>query len=120
MKIVYAAQQPIDRSDDGVDALRLVNREQGAKTMTAGVATFEPGSAILLHTHPCEETVIILEGQATAHVDGQIFHLRKYDTTIVPPGVPHRFLNESGKPMVIAYFYPAIDVSRDPVSCENG
>ena len=120
MKIVYAAQQPIDRSDDGVDALRLVNREQGAKTMTAGVATFEPGAAILLHTHPCEETVIILEGQATAHVDGQIFQLGKYDATIVPPGVPHRFLNESGKPMVIAYFYPAIDVSRDPVSCENG
>lgn len=83
--------------------------------MTAGVATFAPGAAIPLHTHPCEETVIILEGQATARIDDKIFHLEKYDATIVPPLTPHCFLNESKNLMVIAYFYPAIDVSRDPV-----
>jgi len=53
--------------------------------MTAGVATFEPGASVLLHTHPCEETVIILEGSAVAHVNGEKFHLSKYDTTIMPP-----------------------------------
>ena len=116
MRIVYSKEEPIDRSDPGLEALRLVNRRKGARHMTAGVATFSPGSAVFLHTHPCEETVIILEGQATAEVDGKIFQLGKYDATIVPPLVPHCFRNQSRQPMVIAYFYPEVDVSRDPVN----
>ncbi len=115
MRIVYSREEPIDRSDPGLEALRLVNSGKGARHMTAGVATFSPGSAVFLHTHPCEETVIILEGQATAVVDGNTFQLGKYDATIVPPLVPHCFRNESREPMVIAYFYPDVDVSRDPV-----
>ena len=115
MRIVYSKEEPIDRSDAGLDALRLVNSGKGAQHMTAGVATFSPGSAVFLHTHPCEETVIILEGQATAEIEGKTFQLGKYDATIVPPLVPHCFRNESQQPMVIAYFYPDVDVSRDPV-----
>jgi quercetin dioxygenase-like cupin family protein len=116
MKIVYASELPLDLSDPGVESLRLVNRERGAKTMTAGVATFRPGAAIPLHVHPCEETVIIVEGEATAHIKGQDYQLGKYDTTIVPPNTPHCFLNNSEQPMVIAYFYPAVDVARDELS----
>ena len=63
MNVVFASELPIDRSDPGVEVLRLVNRERGATTMTAGVATFEPGAAIPLHIHNCEETVIVLEGR---------------------------------------------------------
>jgi quercetin dioxygenase-like cupin family protein len=114
MKIVRASEQAVDRSDPGVDALRLVHRANGAKTMTAGVATFEPGASILLHTHPTEETVIIVEGSATAHVQGKKYSLEKYDTTIMPPNVPHYFENNSDRPMTIAYFYPTADVQRDP------
>mgnify|MGYP006125800927 CR=1 FL=1 len=33
----------------------------------------------------------------------------------MPPGVPHRFVNESDKPMTIAYFYPLVDAPRYPV-----
>lgn len=115
MVVVDASELPVDRSDPGVEALRLVNRERGAKTMTAGVATFAPGVAIPLHTHPTEETVIVLEGRATAYAEGQVFYLDKYDTTIMPPLTLHRFVNETDEPMVIAYFYPGIDVSRDEV-----
>jgi len=61
MRIVYSKEEPIDRSDAGLDALRLVNSGKGAQHMTAGVATFSPGSAVFLHTHPCEETVISLK-----------------------------------------------------------
>ena len=59
--------------------------------------------------------MIILEGQATAQINGKIFQLGKYDATIVPPLVPHCFSNDRAKPMVIAYFYPDVDVRRDPV-----
>lgn len=119
MKVVLASELPIDRSDPGVEALRLVNRERGAATMTAGVATFEPGAAVSLHTHNCEETVIVLEGRARADVEGQSFQLGKYDTTIMPAGVRHRFVNESREPMAIAYFYPTVNVRRDCVDSKD-
>ena len=66
MRVVFSKDEPVDRSDPGLEALRLVNRKKGAQHMTAGVATFAPGAAVILHTHPCEETVIILEGKAMA------------------------------------------------------
>jgi len=125
MNLVRASELPVDRSDPGVDALRLVTRKNGAETMTAGVATFAPGAVIIWHTHPCEETVIIIDGQATAHVGGEKFVLNKYDTTIMPPRVPHCYSNDSDRPMTIAYFYPVGDAARDPVEneesipCEN-
>lgn len=114
MNIVRASELPVDHSDPGVAALRLVTGERGARTMTAGVATFDPGASIIPHTHPCEETVTIIEGEATACVDGKEFHLNKYDTTIMPPNVPHYFANNSDRPMAIAYFYPVVNAQRDP------
>lgn len=118
-KIIYADQEPIDDGDPGVSAMRLVGAPKGAKNITCGVATFQPGAAIPMHTHPCEETVVMIEGQATAHVDGKEFKLGKFDTTFVPPLVPHCFVNHSDEKMVFAYFYPDVNVSRDPVE-ENG
>lgn len=115
MTVIRASELAVDRSDPGVDALRLVNRDQGATSMTAGIATFEPGASIIPHTHPCEETVIIIKGQATAHVNGQKFQLGTYDAVIAPPDIPHCFSNNSERPMTIAYFYPTVHVSREPV-----
>lgn len=114
MHIVRAKELTPDCSDPKVSALRLVTAER-AKTMTAGVATFEPGARIVHHTHPCEETVIILEGRAAAYVKGQRHELEKYDTTIMDPDVPHYFANETDEPMTIAYFYPMANPARDPV-----
>jgi len=113
MNVIRASELPLDRSDPGTAALRLVTSKHGATSMTAGVATFEPGARIVLHTHPCEESVIIIEGNAVAYAAGQRFDLNKYDTTIMPPGVEHYFANESDKPMTIAYFYPQRDARRD-------
>ena len=114
MSIVKASRLPIDDSDPGVKNLRLVTSAQGAKTMTAGVVTFEPGAVIIWHTHPCEETVIIIEGKATVHLEDRRIPLEKYDTTMMPPNTPHRFSNDSDHPMTIAYFNPMGTAPRHP------
>lgn len=117
MPILRYDEAEIDESDAGVAARRLVNAAMGSKTITMGISTFEPGAGIFLHTHPCEETVVILAGEAMAEVDGQIVALTTFDSTFVPPLVPHRFWNDSDRPMTICYFYPMTDgLTRDPVN----
>jgi quercetin dioxygenase-like cupin family protein len=115
MTVLRYNEAPIDPSDRGVAARRLVNGAMGSTSMTLGISTFEPGAAIFLHTHPCEEAVVLLAGEGMAEIDGDVVSLKQYDTTFVPPLTPHRFWNASDRPMTICYFYPEADPSRDPV-----
>ncbi len=120
MPILRYAETPIDAGDPGVAARRLVNQAMGSRSITMGISTFEPGAGIFLHTHPCEETVVVLDGEAMAELDGEVVTLRQYDTSFVPPRVPHRFWNASDRPMTMCYFYPMTDgLTRDPVNPED-
>src|SRR4030095_16171303 len=60
--------EPFDRGT-GVKTLPLVGKwnTQGNK-VTTGITIFGPGTQIPLHTHNVEETVMGLEGEATAGV----------------------------------------------------
>jgi putative monooxygenase len=91
---------------------RLVTHETGAANLSTGVTRFEPGAMIPLHYHNVEEQVTIIEGEAVAIIDGERHTLRAYDTTYVPAGTPHHFMNESDAPMAILYAYPSPYVER--------
>jgi quercetin dioxygenase-like cupin family protein len=91
---------------------RLVTYETGAEQISSGITRFEPGAKIPLHYHNVEEQVTIIEGEAVAIIDGERVELRAYDTTYVPAGTPHHFMNESSAPMAILYIYPAPYVER--------
>jgi quercetin dioxygenase-like cupin family protein len=86
--------------------------ERGSRVLTMGLSTFEPGSVIPLHTHNVEEAITILEGEAVAIIDGKEHTVRPYDTTFVPPGVPHHFRNDSGKTMRFLWTYGGTEVTR--------
>ena len=84
--------------------------------VTTGITEFEPGTAIPLHTHNVEESVFILEGEATAVVDGKSFNLEAGDATWVPAGVPHRFANRGQGRMRIYWVYGGREVTRTLVA----
>jgi HTH-type transcriptional repressor of puuD len=84
--------------------------------VTTGITEFEAGTAIPLHTHNVEESVFILEGQATAVVDGTSFDLEAGDATWVPAGVPHRFANRGQSRMRIYWVYGGREVTRTIVA----
>jgi quercetin dioxygenase-like cupin family protein len=61
---------------------------QGEKTMTNFV-TFAPGAEAPRHVHEEEQIVIVLDGEFTFDLDGDVRTMRKGDVAIVPAWVPH-------------------------------
>lgn len=101
----------------GARTTPLVTRGVGSTSMLNGITDFGPGAAIPLHTHNCEESVLVLEGDAIAELDGVQHRMTAMDTTWVPADVPHRFINASdAKPMRIFWTYASIDATRTLVA----
>jgi HTH-type transcriptional regulator, repressor for puuD len=104
--------EPFDRGA-GVVTLPYVGKWNAeGNQVTSGITIFEPGTAIPLHTHNVEESVLLLQGEATAVVGEDSFDLEAGDATWVPSGVPHRFANRGQGLMRIYWVYGGRDVTR--------
>jgi quercetin dioxygenase-like cupin family protein len=91
----------------------LVTPLLGATGFINGITCFDPGAAIPFHSHNCEESVILLEGEAALEVDGEVHSLCVLDTTWIPANVPHRFRNLSPtKTMKILWTYASVNATR--------
>lgn len=104
----------LDRLDHGtgVSSRLLVHDGIGSDDLTTGISTFAPGAAIASHWHNCDESVVVLAGEATAEIDGELSELGERDATFVCAGVSHRFMNRSDAPMTILWIYAAGKVTR--------
>src|SRR5579859_3932666 len=60
----------------------------GQKAMTNFVS-FAPGAVAPRHVHEEEQIVVVLEGEFTFDLDGDIRVMRKGDVAVVPSWVPH-------------------------------
>jgi 3-isopropylmalate dehydrogenase len=104
--------EPFDRGT-GVRTLPYVGKWNAEDNkVTTGVTEFPAGAGIPLHTHNVEESVLVLEGQATAVIGEDRFDLEPGDATWVPAGVPHRFANRGQGPMRIYWVYGGREVTR--------
>ncbi len=106
----------IIKREDPAKSQRLVGAESGAKQLSAGIAVFEPGRAIPLHTHDVEEIVFILSGEATCVLEDGTRLLHAQDTSYLPAGTPHCFRNDSDAPMSFLYVYPGVNVERHVIA----
>jgi len=101
----------------GARTIPLVTRRIGSTSLLNGITEFGPNAAIPLHTHNCEESVMVLEGDAIAELGGIQHRMTAGDTTWVPTGVPHRFINASdSKAMRIFWTYASVDATRTLVA----
>ena len=60
----------------------------GQRAMTSFV-TFAPGTTAPRHVHEEEQIVVVLDGEFTFDLDGDVRVMRKGDIAIVPSWVPH-------------------------------
>lgn len=114
--ILRPRQRQTNDRGGGARTTPLVTRACGSTSMINGITAFDPGAAIGLHTHNCEESVMVIEGQAIAEIDGVAHQLDTNDTTWIPAGVPHRFLNPTDRPMRIFWTYASIDATRTMIN----
>ena len=97
----------------GVRTIPLVTRAHGATAFINGITIFDPGAAVSLHRHNCEESVVILEGRAIVEIDGREFDVGPQETTFLPANIPHRFRNASAtESMRILWTYASVDANR--------
>lgn len=115
--ILRPADLPVKDRGGGIRTTPLVTARVGSRAMLNGITTLDPGAAVPLHTHNCEESVVVLSGQARAHIDGVETDLVARDTTWIPAEVPHFFRNISdSEPMSILWTYASIDATRTIVA----
>ncbi|ROT99046.1 cupin domain-containing protein [Histidinibacterium lentulum] len=113
--ILRPDELPVNDRGNGARTIPLVTRKCGSTSVINGITAFDPGAKIGVHFHNCEESVMILEGEAIAEIDGVRHALKAGDTTWIPKNVPHRFLNESDGPMRIFWIYADVNATRTMV-----
>ncbi|MEZ6044204.1 MAG: cupin domain-containing protein [Planctomycetaceae bacterium] len=87
---------------DRIDHRSLISGNVGSKGLSTGIATFQVGAMLPLHTHPTSEVIIPLSGKIRAIVEGRRYLLEQYDALHIPRGIPHCVHN---------------DLSDEPVTC---
>ncbi len=111
--VLRPADIPSIQRGGGAKTIPLVTRGTGSTSFINGVTIFEPGAAIAMHKHNCEESVLLLEGEAVAEIDGTDFPVHPGDVTFIPADVPHRFRNLSNTHgMRILWIYASVDATR--------
>lgn len=89
-----------------------------ARKLGASIDTVAPGMrSCPYHSHHAqEEMFVILEGEGTLRVAGEMLPLRAGDIAFIPPGpeYPHQIINSSGAPLK----YLSISTRDMPEICE--
>ncbi|RYX95269.1 MAG: cupin domain-containing protein [Comamonadaceae bacterium] len=111
--ILHPADLKAHERGGGARTTPLVSAKIGSTSFINGITEFAPGAQIPWHFHNCEESVMLLEGDAIFDIGDEHHRLVPQDTTFIPSGVPHRFRNVSDtKPMKILWIYGRIDANR--------
>lgn len=109
----FAEIEVLDRGG-AVKTWPLITTETsgGENELATGISVYPVGSGAPLHSHNCDEQVLILEGEGFVEVDGVQTQLVKDDTAYVKAGVVHRYHNTGDVPMRILWIYPQAYVTR--------
>jgi len=96
----------------GISTVRLGHEPLDGKEFLSGITSFAPDGEVRLHTHSTVEQVVVLEGTGQAEIGGELLLVEQYDTTVIPAGEPHRFINTGDTRMSILWTYGGSEVHR--------
>lgn len=103
--------------EPGIEMDALVGDFNKARGLTTGIVTMQPETLLNYHTHPCSESITVLEGAAEISVEGRTYRLGPLDNITIPRWLPHQARNpDSGN---VARLHVALAMSvpeRAPVA----
>lgn len=97
---------------NGVITRLYANAARCGAEVTTGTTQLPPGKSVALHTHNCDEQIIILQGRAEAEFNGERHPVGPLEAVYIPAGVVHGFHNVGDEPMVMVFIYDAGEVTR--------
>ncbi|TVT38819.1 cupin domain-containing protein [Amycolatopsis rhizosphaerae] len=98
VRIVARDGVPPNRRRGGDVRTVLSPATTGATSGFMGTVTLEPGEVVTEHWHPySEEFLYCVRGTITVRLDGRPRTLRADEGVLIPIGVRHRLMNESGE-----------------------
>jgi len=104
-------QATVDRGN-GIVSIPLTGTKTDAQSFSTGITVFPPGGSLEMHSHNTEESITTLEGEAECEVNGERHRVKAFDTTYIPAGIPHRFVNVGNGPLKILWIYGSTNVTR--------
>lgn len=112
-KILRPSEIPAVARGGGVKTIPLLTKKTGATSFMNGMTIFPANGSVPLHKHNCDESVLVVEGNAVAQIGGREHQLARGDVTFIPEGVHHRFSNSSSSDeMKILWTYASVDADR--------
>jgi quercetin dioxygenase-like cupin family protein len=115
VRVLKADDGDVRDRGSGVRTRHLVTAESGATVFTTGTTEFQVGAALGFHFHDCAESVLVLEGNARFDHDGGSETMSAGDTTFVPAGVAHRFVNAGAGALRLYFVYGSATPTRTMV-----
>lgn len=91
--ITTSGEGPVIEIQPGISFASMVGQFNGARNLTTGIVTLQPQAALDCHTHPCSESITVLEGEADITVEGRVYRLGPLDNIAIPRWLPHAAKN---------------------------
>jgi quercetin dioxygenase-like cupin family protein len=97
----------------GASTVQMITPDTGARQILNGFTDIPPGAGIPLHFHDCEESVLIVTGEAQVEIAGALHRAQSGDVVWIAAGLAHRFSNPSdNRPLRIFWTYASAEATR--------
>ena len=84
-KTAFSLENSIDYAGGGVVSKQVTKNKGGNITLFS----FDKGQGLSEHTTPFDAFVQILDGETEINIGGEIFHLTRGQSIIMPANIPH-------------------------------
>jgi len=97
---------PRFQAGDGATFINYFNSDlMPGIEMSGGYGLFAPGGRLPAHVHDFDESICIIQGDATCVVEGRQYTMNNLSTALQPRGRVHYFINNSSQPMAMLWVY---------------
>jgi quercetin dioxygenase-like cupin family protein len=109
--VCFEASEQVQRGD-GIFSVRLTPVPLDGQSFIMGMTAIPPGQSLAMHSHNVIEQVSVVEGEGWFEQLDQRLKVSFLDTTLVPAGEDHRFVNDGPGWLRILWVYGGTEVTR--------